>query len=57
MDSADKIDHTLDPDDKAGTGHKRAINGLKTALNPSTDSWLNWGKSEATDAASKAFGK
>lgn len=54
VDSTDKIHQALDPDYKQSAGDKRALNGLKTFLNPSVDSFANWGKSEITDAAKHA---
>jgi hypothetical protein len=52
--SADKIDQALDPDDKRTPAEKRTINAAKVLLNPSTDSFLNWGKSEAIDMLKNA---
>jgi len=47
--SVDKIDQALDPDDKRSLHDKRVINAAKVLLNPSTDSFLNWGKSEGIE--------
>lgn len=47
--SVDKIDQALDPDDKRTLHEKRVLNAAKVLLNPSTDSFLNWGKSEGIE--------